>query len=320
MQTEYTTFAPHLTELISKHDTIIIHRHVKPDPDAIGSANGLAHLISHNMPDKKVLVANTDKSSNLDHYNHFPAPEPKDFYRALVIVVDTANAARIDNMRWSEAATIVKIDHHPVPEGDTPFADHTLVDTTASSAAELITFIALENKWTINSDAARALYLGIVGDTGGFSYPNTTADTFHAAAELVRFAEVDVAGVRKEITQIPYNVYRLRAYMSENMNYFDNWAYIVVEESVLAKFSATAEDAHRLVNIPADIVGMKAWAVFIEDSEHMRTSLRSNGPVINHIAEKHGGGGHPLAAGCKVDVFDGVREVIDELEAVVRAS
>lgn len=317
MQTEYTTFAPHLANLIDDHDTIIIHRHVKPDPDAIGSANGLAHLISHNMPNKKVLVANTDKSTNFDHYNHFPAPQAKDFYRALVIVVDTANAARIDTMRWSAAPTVVKIDHHPVPEGDAPFADHTLVDTSASSAAELITFIALENKWAINSDAARALYLGMVGDTGGFSYPNTTADTFHAAAELVRSDKVDVAGVRKEITQIPYNVYRLCAYMSENMCYFEDWAYIRVDESILAKFSVTAEDAHRLVNIPADIVGMKAWAVFIEDSGHMRTSLRSNGPVINHIAQKHGGGGHPLAAGCKVDVFDGVREVVEELQAVV---
>ena len=56
MQTEYTTFAPHLANLIDDHDTIIIHRHVKPDPDAIGSANGLAHLIGHNMPDKRYLL------------------------------------------------------------------------------------------------------------------------------------------------------------------------------------------------------------------------------------------------------------------------
>ena len=43
-----------LIQLIQAAQTIIIHRHVRPDPDAIGSQLGLKSLIESTFPDKRV--------------------------------------------------------------------------------------------------------------------------------------------------------------------------------------------------------------------------------------------------------------------------
>lgn len=52
-----------IIKTIKHYDTIIIHRHVLPDGDAIGSQLALKRLINLNWPDKKVYaVGNTYNS------------------------------------------------------------------------------------------------------------------------------------------------------------------------------------------------------------------------------------------------------------------
>ena len=45
-----------IIDKIEQFDTIIIHRHVRPDPDAYGSQMGLQKLIQHNYPSKQVYA------------------------------------------------------------------------------------------------------------------------------------------------------------------------------------------------------------------------------------------------------------------------
>ena len=40
----------HILQEIQQHDTIILHRHSKPDGDAMGSQIGLKHLLRENFP------------------------------------------------------------------------------------------------------------------------------------------------------------------------------------------------------------------------------------------------------------------------------
>ena len=43
-------------EQIKKYNRIIIHRHQRPDPDAIGSQVGLASILRASFPYKEVAV------------------------------------------------------------------------------------------------------------------------------------------------------------------------------------------------------------------------------------------------------------------------
>ena len=45
---------------IQDYDTIILHRHSKPDGDAIGSQVGLKHLLVENFPSKRIYMVGDD--------------------------------------------------------------------------------------------------------------------------------------------------------------------------------------------------------------------------------------------------------------------
>jgi phosphoesterase RecJ-like protein len=72
------------------------------------------------------------------------------------------------------------------------------------------------------------------------------------------------------------------------------------------------------VSVLGDVKGIKAWAFFIEEGDQIRVRLRSKGPVINGLAKKYKGGGHPLAAGASVYSWDDVEQVIEDLDELCR--
>ena len=41
-----------ILEKIKEYDTIIIHRHMKPDPDAFRESSGLEALLTHHFPER----------------------------------------------------------------------------------------------------------------------------------------------------------------------------------------------------------------------------------------------------------------------------
>ena len=127
---------------IKAYDTIIIHRHMKPDPDALGSQVGLKEMITSNFPQKTVKVTGYNEPS-LSWLAQMDDVSDKDYEGALVIVVDTANLPRIDDQRYLNGNFLIKIDHHP---DEDHYGDLSYVDTKASSASEIITDFALQNQ------------------------------------------------------------------------------------------------------------------------------------------------------------------------------
>ncbi len=57
---------------IKAYQTVIIHRHLRPDPDALGSQIGLAELTKKAYPDKKVYVVGEEVAglAYLGGYGH----------------------------------------------------------------------------------------------------------------------------------------------------------------------------------------------------------------------------------------------------------
>ncbi|CAM5202479.1 Phosphoesterase RecJ-like protein OS=Ureibacillus acetophenoni OX=614649 GN=SAMN05877842_102499 PE=4 SV=1 [Ureibacillus acetophenoni] len=307
-----------IIEEIEKYDTIIIHRHVRPDPNAYGSQIGLKTLISSNYPEKKVYAVG-EHDSTLSFLAKPDTIDDEVFSGALVIVTDTANTERIDDSRYNKGDLLIKIDHHP---NDDQYGDILWVDTSASSVSEMIYDLFEEGKeykgWKLSNEAARLLFAGIVGDTGRFLFPSATEKTFEIAGHLIRY-NFDRNELFDGMYEKEHKLLKLQGYLYQNYTFDENGAvYIKLTKEILEQFNATPSDTSLLVGSYGDIKGICAWVIFVEEDSQIRVRLRSKGPVINELAKKYNGGGHPLASGATVYSWEEADQVIAELKEICR--
>lgn len=307
------TITTEILAMIKKYKRIIIHRHQRPDPDAIGSQCGLAEILRANFPEKEIYQVG-GPVEGLDYLAAMDEISDDLYTGALVIVTDTANAPRISDKRYESGAKLIKIDHHP---NDDPYGDLLWVNPKASSCSEIIADFAFTEKLTVTENAARLLYGGIVGDTGRFLYPATTSHTLQVAAKLLEYG-FDAAKLNRQIDQISLEVAKLSGYLYQNLQIDGNGAgYVILDQTILKKYGIKDSDTAALVPLPGTIETVLAWAVFVEQSEgYYRVRLRSKGPVINELAKRYHGGGHPLASGANAKDQAMCQEIYHEIQAL----
>ena len=102
-----------MLETIKQFDTIIIHRHSRPDGDALGSQIGLKHLIKENFPEKTVYMVG-DASGYLSFMDDCTMDDIPDsaYEGALAVLLDSSSPALISDSRYHLAAKTARFDHH----------------------------------------------------------------------------------------------------------------------------------------------------------------------------------------------------------------
>lgn len=301
---------------VKKYNRIIIHRHQRPDPDAIGSQVGLARILRASFPYKQIWVV----GKQIPGFNWIGTMDQvanSDYDDALVIVTDTANAPRIDDRRFDNGAALIKIDHHP---NDEPYGDLMWVDDRASSCSEMIAsfYQRFAGELTMPPEAASALYAGIIGDTGRFLYPATTPKTMLVAGRLMA-AGAAAAAIAQHENEITLPVARLSAYLYDHLQITTSGAaFIALTKAVLTKFGLSEAGTSAVVALPGRLRPVVAWAIFVQQRDGAyRVRLRSKGPVINELAKHHHGGGHPLASGAQAKDEQELNQVVTELDQLV---
>lgn len=298
-------------EKIKAYDTIIIHRHQRPDPDALGSQAGLRELIKHNFPTKKVLATGFDEPT-LAWITTMDEVSDSDYDGALVIVTDTANTPRIDDERYAKGDCLIKIDHHP---NEDVYGDLLYVNTNASSASEIISDFAFSTGLALSSESARLLYSGIVGDTGRFLYPATSSKTFMIASKLREY-DFDFSSLARQMDSISFKIAKLQGFVYDNLEVDDNGAArVVLTQETMKKYNVTEAETSAIVGAPGRIDCVQSWAIFVEQVDgNYRVRLRSKTQVINEIAKRHNGGGHPLASGANSYSLEENEQIYQEIK------
>lgn len=299
---------------IKQADNIIIHRHQRPDPDALGSQVGLAEFITTNFPDKKVYTAGEDNRT-LDFMAQMNPPTVADYEDALVIITDTANSPRIDGTEaLAHGNRIIKIDHHP---DEDQYGDIEWVDPSASSTSEMITdlWVTFSDELSLSDEGARLLYAGIVGDTNRFLYQATSPKTMRLAGKLME-KDFSHTNLNNQMNEINPKVSKLIGYVLENLRVSENGvASIILTQEILDRFDLKDGDTHQVVSLPGSIAGVLNWGIFVQQKDNsFRCRLRSKGPIINEIAKEHNGGGHPLASGADAKDLAEIEEILEKFE------
>lgn len=302
---------------MKRYQTIIVHRHQRPDPDALGSQGGLVEILKASFPEKRILkaggpVTGLEFLSEMDHVT------AADYQGALVIVTDTANSPRISGDDFGLGAKLIKIDHHP---NDDPYGDLVYVNTQASSCSEIIVdfYNAQKEQLVMTDEAARLLYAGIVGDTGRFLYPATTVHTLEVAAELMSY-DFSATELNNKLNTMSKSVALLSGYVLQNIEVDElGVGRVILSQEILTKFGVVDSETAAIVSLPGSVEGILLWGIFVEQPEGFyRCRLRSKGPVINEVAKRHHGGGHPLASGANAKDLAEVKEILTELETVAK--
>lgn len=308
------TIQEQILDTIRAYETIIIHRHQRPDPDAYGSQMGLKYLLQAHFPEKRILATGFSEPS-LTWLAEMDEVITADYEGALVIVTDTANAERIDGMDYHHGAFIIKIDHHP---NDEPYGDVMWVDTEASSTSEMVAEWADRVQLSLTDRVARLLYAGIVGDTGRFLYPNTSSKTLACAAWLREY-DFDAALLGRQMESFSYAIAKLQGFVYDRLEVDANGAArVVLSRQVLEEFGLTDSETAAIVSAPGKIDSVSAWAIFVEQADgSYRVRLRSKTIPINNIAKRHGGGGHPLASGANSYSLEENEQIYRELQEAV---
>ena len=306
-----------ILDKIKEYDKIMIHRHQSPDPDALGSQGGLALILKESFPEKEIYVIG-GPVGGLDFLLTMDEVEDDMYQGALVITTDTANEPRISGKQYDLGDLLIKIDHHP---DDEPYGDISWVNPKASSTSEMIYdfFEAHKDELVMPTEAAKLLYAGIIGDTGRFMYPATTSHTLWVASQLMTYP-FDAASLNRTMDEVSEKIARLAGYVAENIEVDENGAAMVLlPQEVLDKFEIEDSETPPIIPIPGKIKGIKAWGIFVAQPEGFyRVRLRSKGPVINTIAKRHHGGGHPLASGANAKDLAEVKEIYQEIQKAVK--
>lgn len=300
--------------LVEKYDRIIIHRHKNPDGDALGSQFGLLNVIKDSYPDKEVYAVG-DMTSRYEFMITQPIDEIDDslYEGALAIVLDTSAKALISDGRYTLAAETARMDHHLFVE---KICDEEVVDTSYESCAGLVAAMAQECGLTVSPVAAKALYTGMVTDSGRFRYDSTSSETFRVASFLME-RKFDTSDIYRNLYGDELPFIQLRAKFTLKIKLASpKVAYIYTDRDEVKAYGVDNFTISRgMVNVMSEIRGVDSWVNFTETEDGVLCEIRSNKYNINPIATKYGGGGHQKASGATLKSREEAMSLLADLIA-----
>ncbi len=308
-----------ILQAIKNHDTIIIHRHTNPDGDAMGSQIGLKNLLKDNFPEKEVYVVG-DSNPRFAFMDDSTMDEIEDekYDGALAIILDCGAAHMICDERYKLAKTTARIDHHLFVQ---KIADFEVIDTSYESCCGEIVELALEGGLRLSPASAKALYTGMVTDSGRFRYDSTSSNTFRLASALMK-EKFDVNGLYAGLYADDFAYVRLKAQFILKIQFSEGGvAYIYTTKEELPTYGVDTFNISRgMVATMADLKGVDIWVNFTETEKEVLVEIRSNKYNINPVAVKYGGGGHAKASGAGVSDYATAMALLADLDALRRES
>ncbi|MDP4097496.1 bifunctional oligoribonuclease/PAP phosphatase NrnA [Paenibacillus sp. P96] len=303
---------------LQEHDDFLVVSHVQPDGDAVSSTLTVGWLLSclgkkftmlneGPIPQRMKFLWHADDIVNM-------SLQPLDRKYSRVICVDCADFRRVGltAQYFEEEALILNIDHHPTNDG---YGTVNVIKPDAAATAEIL-FDLLELcgvNW--NEEIAASVYTGLLTDTGGFRYSNTSPKVMSIASDLLSYGVngPDLSERLLECMSLAQVKILTRALSTLEMTADGKIAWVTVRPEDMTAAGADNEDLEGIVNYPRNIQGVEVGILFkVIDGQAVKASLRSAGRIdVAALAQSFEGGGHVRAAGCRLEGT--VEEVIERV-------
>ncbi|MVX66731.1 bifunctional oligoribonuclease/PAP phosphatase NrnA [Clostridium chromiireducens] len=300
--------------------------HSSPDGDAIGSTLALLNALRYLKKDAYIITRDvvSDNLSFLPLANEVDKSitEPKD-NTDLVIILDCGNVERISADLRNYTGKIINIDHH-ISNENYGFINY--VDITAAATCELSYLlikelgIDFESKTDIEIAIGKAVYTGIVTDTGSFRHSNVTSRTHDIVSNLIAIG-LDNSKIHSNLfDNKPFEKVKLMGNVLSNIELaLDNKvAVLQIPKGLLEELNLQNADTSDIISVGLGIKGVEVSMLLKEVEDGVKGSLRSKNNVdVRKIAEIYGGGGHIKAAGVMqrgVDIRTARNNLLDALK------
>ncbi len=309
-------------------ERFLLTTHEGPDGDALGSLLAMQGILTQLGKDSVMFLGAKEFPLPVE-YRFLPLEEvfheaPADVVDRTLVFLDCGNIDRMPvAFLQRDNARILNIDHH---HDNTRFGSVNLVDTDASSTAEIVFGLLKHLDVELTTELASALYVGLVTDTGRFMYESTGPGSHRMAAELIE-AGVDVHDTyRRLYERVPIEKLRLISRALGGIQRYDDGRLAVTYISA-ADYDASGADevlTEGVIDFVRSLEGAQVAAVIRDKTDGgaaaRKVSLRStNGAVdVSAIARKYGGGGHARAAGFSTDL--GYDELVEKLRGELDAT
>jgi phosphoesterase RecJ-like protein len=301
--------AEEVAAVLAPGHRVVLTTHVNADGDGVGSEVALWHLLTARGIEAHIA----NPTAIPDRFDFLVPPGADHSARAgreieaadVVVVLDISDLGRLGDLgrTITKSHAVACIDHHVSP-GSLPTGPR-LVAPEAAATAELVFDLAGAVGWPLSAEAARALYVGILTDTGGFRFANTTPRVLRVAGALLECG-VDPESIYEAVyASAPEGRIRLLVEVLQTLvvERDTGLAWVTVPPDALRRHHATADDLDGIVEYPRSIAGVRLALLFRQIANgRVKVSFRSLGDVdVAALAHRFEGGGHTKAAGASLE-------------------
>ena len=301
-----------LGKLISNAGSVVVIQADNPDTDSLASSLALEQILS-DLGKNVFLYCGVDIPSYLKYlpgWDRVDKTVPKNF--GVSIIVDTSSNLMLEQLdltnqkMWLKSRPCIVIDHHHTVNNTITFTS-LVYNPEAVATGEVIYELSKQLDWPLNAVANTMLASAILSDSLGLSSESTSARSIHILAELVE-AGVNLPAIentRRDTMRREPELVHYKGRLLQRVEYFsDNRvATVTVPWEEIETYSPSYNPAMLVLD---DMRLTKGTAVVIcfkiYKGKKITAKIRCNyGYGIGHqLAEHFGGGGHPYAAGFKI--------------------
>lgn len=314
-----------IKELIENADTLVIIQADNPDGDSLASALALEQILA-DMGKETYLYCGVDIPDYLKHlpgWDRVSKEMPAKFDASLI--VDTSAIILLEKLdqshyrNWVASKPVVVLDHHSDVECDIPYATLVINDKQSVATGEVIFNLAKQLGWKLNIQSKSLIAGSILSDSLGLTSEGTTADTYRIMADLID-SGVDrpaLEEARRALTKMPIEIYKYKARLIDRTEFFDDdqIAVVTVPHDEIMEFSPLYNPAPLIQTdmLQTDKVRVALVLKHYKDGK-VTGSIRCgyNTKIANQLATNFGGGGHPYAAGFKIESGKSLNEIKSE--------